>query len=272
MGDASLKRTPAKYFQRTKICRFHIVGACEKGSACHFAHSTKDVQDQPDFSKTRLCKAFMQTGSCEEGLMCRFAHGQEELRRRRSSAAVDSKPSVSNKSPACKTDKTGEKAAKSQKGNAKVSTATVVQSTASPAPSLKMDQSTLAMHNYQTILNHNQAQMAMMMHALRQYQALYTQAAMARVSPDHSSDATSPGTASDCSWSTCADSEAAHNFSPDDQHQVTSQNGEPCESGADLMKQHGLVVKNTFIDLNDAKEDPPMKRSSSEPILRSETQ
>lgn len=41
--------------------KFFLAGCCSRGDACNFAHSTDDLQDLPDFSKTRLCDPFMRS-------------------------------------------------------------------------------------------------------------------------------------------------------------------------------------------------------------------
>eukprot|EP00931_Biecheleriopsis_adriatica_P072457 TRINITY_DN4674_c0_g1_i3.p2 TRINITY_DN4674_c0_g1~~TRINITY_DN4674_c0_g1_i3.p2 ORF type:complete len:105 (+),score=15.21 TRINITY_DN4674_c0_g1_i3:93-407(+) len=67
-------------FKATKLCRFHAEGKCKLGEACTFAHSTEQIQDKPDLSKTRLCAAFKRSGSCTQGEACKFAHGSDDQR------------------------------------------------------------------------------------------------------------------------------------------------------------------------------------------------
>jgi len=62
----------------TRLCLYHMKGACTYGDACTFAHSPSSLHAAPDLQKTRLCKAFNQ-GCCNDK-ECRFAHGDEELR------------------------------------------------------------------------------------------------------------------------------------------------------------------------------------------------
>lgn len=69
-----------RLFRGTRLCKFFLAGCCSRGDACNFAHSTDDLQDLPDFSKTRLCDPFMRSGVCEQGYDCKFAHSQDELR------------------------------------------------------------------------------------------------------------------------------------------------------------------------------------------------
>lgn len=69
-----------RLFRGTRLCKFFLAGCCSRGDACNFAHSSDDLQDLPDFSKTRLCDPFMRSGVCEQGYSCKFAHSQDELR------------------------------------------------------------------------------------------------------------------------------------------------------------------------------------------------
>eukprot|EP00931_Biecheleriopsis_adriatica_P010874 TRINITY_DN111937_c0_g1_i1.p1 TRINITY_DN111937_c0_g1~~TRINITY_DN111937_c0_g1_i1.p1 ORF type:complete len:299 (-),score=43.73 TRINITY_DN111937_c0_g1_i1:259-1101(-) len=75
------QRNPAVHFKRTQMCKFFAQGMCERGSTCTFAHSAKEVRQQPDFSKTRLCQDYMKFDRCDNGLNCKFAHGYKELRK-----------------------------------------------------------------------------------------------------------------------------------------------------------------------------------------------
>eukprot|EP00439_Symbiodinium_sp_Y106_P077079 s515_g16.t1 len=65
-------------FEKTKMCKFHILGACTKGSSCRFAHSQSELQCLPDLACTKLCKTLIATGGCDNP-DCRYAHSQEEL-------------------------------------------------------------------------------------------------------------------------------------------------------------------------------------------------
>ncbi|CAK9052746.1 unnamed protein product [Durusdinium trenchii] len=67
--------------KRTKICKFWVCSRCTLGEACTFAHSTCDLQEQPDLVKTELCFQFMSKGRCKRGADCTFAHGKKELRK-----------------------------------------------------------------------------------------------------------------------------------------------------------------------------------------------
>lgn len=66
-------------FEKTKMCKFHILGACAKGASCRFAHFPSELNNLPDLACTKLCKALIATGLCDNP-ECRYAHSQEELR------------------------------------------------------------------------------------------------------------------------------------------------------------------------------------------------
>lgn len=66
-------------FEKTKMCKFHILGACAKGSSCRFAHFPSELNNLPDLACTKLCKALIATGLCDNP-DCRYAHSHEELR------------------------------------------------------------------------------------------------------------------------------------------------------------------------------------------------
>lgn len=66
---------------KTKMCRFHGMGACSKGEACTFAHHRSELSKQPNLQKTQQCLAFQRNGVCRDGAQCKYAHGEHELRR-----------------------------------------------------------------------------------------------------------------------------------------------------------------------------------------------
>eukprot|EP00931_Biecheleriopsis_adriatica_P056361 TRINITY_DN3339_c0_g1_i5.p1 TRINITY_DN3339_c0_g1~~TRINITY_DN3339_c0_g1_i5.p1 ORF type:complete len:279 (-),score=45.37 TRINITY_DN3339_c0_g1_i5:106-942(-) len=80
-------KKPAKHLKFTKICKFFAEGNCDRGSLCTFAHTMDEVRGQPDFTKTRLCKDFMKLGRCDEGAACKFAHSREEMQNRKEALA-----------------------------------------------------------------------------------------------------------------------------------------------------------------------------------------
>ncbi|CAK9040917.1 unnamed protein product [Durusdinium trenchii] len=66
-------------FSKTKMCKFHILGACTKGVSCKFAHQKEELQELPDLACTKLCKMLISTGSCDDP-NCRYAHNRTELK------------------------------------------------------------------------------------------------------------------------------------------------------------------------------------------------
>merc|ERR1719502_2658966 len=66
-------------FSKTEMCKFYLLGICNKGSACVFAHSENELKSRPDLSCTRLCRVFLQTGQCNDPKCC-FAHSKDQLR------------------------------------------------------------------------------------------------------------------------------------------------------------------------------------------------
>jgi hypothetical protein len=69
----------AKQFAKTKMCKFHILNLCSKGTQCPFAHNKAELSPLPDLSCTKLCKTLLKTGRCDiPG--CKYAHSGSELR------------------------------------------------------------------------------------------------------------------------------------------------------------------------------------------------
>lgn len=66
-------------FEKTKMCKFHILGVCMKGDNCRFAHEKTQLQALPDLQRTKLCKTLINTGQCDNP-QCKYAHNKEELR------------------------------------------------------------------------------------------------------------------------------------------------------------------------------------------------
>jgi len=67
--------------RKSRMCTFFASQKCTRGESCAFAHSAEEVQPQPDWYRTKLCRSFMQTGLCTNGEDCHYAHGVDNLRR-----------------------------------------------------------------------------------------------------------------------------------------------------------------------------------------------
>jgi len=66
-------------FEKTKMCKFHLLGICSKGAACPFAHESTEINPLPDLYKTKVCKTLINTGKCGDA-DCTYAHSKEEMR------------------------------------------------------------------------------------------------------------------------------------------------------------------------------------------------
>merc|ERR1719262_1024824 len=64
---------------KTKMCKFHILGRCNEGPDCQFAHSMEEMNPLPDLYRTKLCKNLINTGKCDSP-SCKYAHNKVELR------------------------------------------------------------------------------------------------------------------------------------------------------------------------------------------------
>lgn len=76
--DSSGNRKPSKWLRKTKMCNYHVQGACTFGADCLFAHSADELHNIPNLHKTQMCPDFA-NGSCNN-VNCNFAHGEEELK------------------------------------------------------------------------------------------------------------------------------------------------------------------------------------------------
>jgi len=65
---------------KTKMCAYNILGKCNRGKACTFAHGEQELATQ-DLRHTRVCRVWLFTGSCHMA-GCTFAHSKKELRGR----------------------------------------------------------------------------------------------------------------------------------------------------------------------------------------------
>jgi hypothetical protein len=80
-ASKSTAQTPRQIeaFERTKLCKFHIVGRCLRGSECKYAHDVAQLQALPNLFCTKLCKKLLNSGTCDDA-DCRYAHNRDELR------------------------------------------------------------------------------------------------------------------------------------------------------------------------------------------------
>eukprot|EP00448_Togula_jolla_P004146 CAMPEP_0170606336 /NCGR_PEP_ID=MMETSP0224-20130122/20459_1 /TAXON_ID=285029 /ORGANISM="Togula jolla, Strain CCCM 725" /LENGTH=283 /DNA_ID=CAMNT_0010931413 /DNA_START=79 /DNA_END=930 /DNA_ORIENTATION=+ len=67
-------------FVKTKLCAFHAMGKCARGTKCTFAHASDDVHVPPDLFRTQACRDYLVHGGCRRGEACPYAHGSEDLR------------------------------------------------------------------------------------------------------------------------------------------------------------------------------------------------
>lgn len=67
-------------FEKTRMCKFHVRGRCNRGKACTFAHGRAELHARPDLYRTTWCLDMLNTGRCPAGNRCKFAHTPEELR------------------------------------------------------------------------------------------------------------------------------------------------------------------------------------------------
>jgi len=77
--DASRRPQLRTRCVKTKLCKFHLSGQCDKGGECRFAHSPDELQAVPDLSCTKVCPRFMRLGFCSDS-KCKYAHERSELR------------------------------------------------------------------------------------------------------------------------------------------------------------------------------------------------
>lgn len=68
-----------KQFEKTKLCKFYVLGQCARGSDCRYAHDSHEVKPLPDLACTKLCPMLVSLGSCVQP-GCTYAHHREELR------------------------------------------------------------------------------------------------------------------------------------------------------------------------------------------------
>lgn len=71
--------TPSAFYQKTQMCKFYASGRCKRGANCFFAHSSAELKETPDLSRTRMCPNLQGGGRCTNR-ECKYAHRRTELR------------------------------------------------------------------------------------------------------------------------------------------------------------------------------------------------
>lgn len=66
--------------QKTRMCRFFVLGKCGRGRDCSFAHGAEEIVATPDLGRTKICPAILRDGRCDNS-RCNFAHSKGELRK-----------------------------------------------------------------------------------------------------------------------------------------------------------------------------------------------
>lgn len=77
---AAEKPANLRIFRKTKMCKFNMMGRCNRTASCMFAHDAEELQPLPDFRCTKMCPDLSETGRCDKGAACTFAHSTKELR------------------------------------------------------------------------------------------------------------------------------------------------------------------------------------------------
>lgn len=78
-ADAVKETMAVTPLYKTRLCNFYSIGACQKGSACSYAHGNEELRNSPDFERTSVCPVMLNRGTCDKP-NCRYAHNAEDLR------------------------------------------------------------------------------------------------------------------------------------------------------------------------------------------------
>eukprot|EP00931_Biecheleriopsis_adriatica_P124680 TRINITY_DN9983_c0_g1_i1.p1 TRINITY_DN9983_c0_g1~~TRINITY_DN9983_c0_g1_i1.p1 ORF type:complete len:203 (+),score=22.85 TRINITY_DN9983_c0_g1_i1:57-665(+) len=82
-----------RFYKKTHMCSFFQANKCRRGAGCTFAHSESELQERPDFTRTRMCPIIEAGKVCYKGDLCTFAHSPEQrvsavnMRKRRAKLA-----------------------------------------------------------------------------------------------------------------------------------------------------------------------------------------
>lgn len=93
MNEDELKENRMKklgvVFNKTRLCRHNMMGACEFGDSCTFAHHESELTQRLNLEKTKICTSLTQHVPCKFGAQCNFAHNVDELRFTRPNYKID---------------------------------------------------------------------------------------------------------------------------------------------------------------------------------------
>uniref|UniRef100_A0A0G4GZS4 C3H1-type domain-containing protein n=1 Tax=Chromera velia CCMP2878 TaxID=1169474 RepID=A0A0G4GZS4_9ALVE len=67
------------FLRKTRICRHFLVGQCDLGYNCKFAHDAADLKETPNLRNTALCFSVAKGVPCVRGVVCTYAHSDWEL-------------------------------------------------------------------------------------------------------------------------------------------------------------------------------------------------
>jgi hypothetical protein len=71
-------RVACSQYHKTQLCTFFQKNRCKLGNNCAFAHEQAELNDLPDYIKTKLCYNFIRDRCTNAN--CKYAHGKDELR------------------------------------------------------------------------------------------------------------------------------------------------------------------------------------------------
>ncbi|KAF4671107.1 hypothetical protein FOL47_001697 [Perkinsus chesapeaki] len=66
-------------FYKTKLCKYHVEGYCNRGDNCTHAHSVSELESQPNLSRARMCRILLQKGHCDD-VDCAYAHDLDTVK------------------------------------------------------------------------------------------------------------------------------------------------------------------------------------------------
>lgn len=66
--------------KKTKLCKFFLANACQRGDRCTYAHSVKEIRALPNLQCTQFCPTALSGIVCSDA-DCKFAHRREDLKK-----------------------------------------------------------------------------------------------------------------------------------------------------------------------------------------------